>query len=141
MLPLRHLRFWRIAGVVLLCLVLIFALMPAVWFWDNRAGALAWFRNSDKFLHAATFLLLALWFSGQYRRHSYLRVAVSLMLFGLLIEGCQFLVGYRQADMLDMAANTAGIVTGFIIAVAGLGGWSQRLEDWYASRRTDTGIG
>ncbi|MGB5721312.1 MAG: VanZ family protein [Woeseiaceae bacterium] len=141
MLPLRHLRFWRIAGLLLLCLVLISALMPAVWFWDDRAGALAWFRNADKVLHAITFLVLAVWFSGQYRRPSYLRVAAGLLLFGLLIEFCQYLVGYRQADPFDMAANTAGIVAGFAAAFAGLGGWSQRLEDWYAARQASGGIG
>lgn len=137
MLPLRHLRFWRIAGLLLLCFVLASALMPAVWFWDDRAGALAWFRNADKLLHGTTFLLLSVWFSGQYRRPSYLRVAAALMLFGFLIEFCQYLVGYRTADAFDMAANTAGIVVGFAIALAGLGGWSQRLEDWYAARRAD----
>jgi VanZ family protein len=141
MLPLRHLRFWRIAGVLLLCLVLISALMPAVWFWNDRAGALSWFRNADKFLHASTFLLLAVWFSGQYRKHAYLRIAAGLMLFGVLIEACQFLVGYRKADLLDVAANTAGIVAGFAIAIAGLGGWSQRLEDWYAARQAGSGLG
>ena len=141
MLPLRHLRFWRIAGVVLLCLVLVFALMPAVWLWNDRGGALAWFRNADKLLHATTFLLLEVWFSGQYRRPSYLRVAAGLILFGLLIEFCQYLVGYRQADFFDVTANFAGIVTGFAIAIAGLGGWSQRLEDWYASRRPGGGVG
>ena len=141
MLPLRHARFWRMTGLVLLLLVLVFALMPAVWFWDDKAGALAWFRNSDKFLHAGTFLLLAVWFSGQYRRPSYWRIAVALLLFGLLIEFCQFMVGYRTADWLDMAANTVGIITGFAVAIAGLGGWSQRVEDWYAARNTGTGIG
>lgn len=141
MLPLRHTRFWRIAGLVLLLLVLVSALMPAVWFWDDKAGVLAWFRNSDKVLHAGTFLLLAVWFSGQYRRPSYWRIAVALLLFGLLIEFCQFMVGYRTADWFDMAANTVGVITGFAVAIAGLGGWSQRVEDWYAARITGTGIG
>ena len=141
MLPLRHLRFWRIASVVLLCLVLVAALMPAVWFWNDRTGALTWFRNADKLLHATTFLVLAVWFSGQYRRPSYLRVAAGLLLFGLIIEGCQYLVGYRSADLLDVAANIAGLVTGFAIALAGLGGWSQRLEDWYAAWHVDSGGG
>lgn len=141
MLPLRHTRFWRIAGLILLILVLGFTLMPVAWFWDNKTAAMAWFRNSDKVLHAGTFLLLAVWFSGQYRRPSYWRIAVALLLFGLVIEFCQFMVGYRTADWLDMAANTVGIITGFAVAIAGLGGWSQRVEDWYAARKIGTGIG
>ena len=141
MLPVRHLRVWRIAGLVMLLLVLVSALMPAVWFWDDKAGALAWLKNSDKILHMGTFTLLAVWFSGQYRRASYLRVAIGLLLFGLLIEFCQYLVGYRQADWFDMAANTVGIVVGFAVAIAGLGGWSLRVEDWYSTRNTGTRIG
>ena len=88
-----------------------------------------------------TFTVLAVWFSGQYRRASYLRIAVGLLLFGLLIEFCQYLVGYREADWFDMAANTVGIALGFAVAIAGLGGWSQRVEDWYATRNTGTRIG
>lgn len=141
MLPLRHVRFWRLAGLVLLLTVLVSTLMPAVWFWDDRAGALAWLEHSDKYLHGITFLLLAVWFSGQYRRPSYFRIVLGLLLFGLLIEFCQFMVGYRTADWLDMAANSVGIILGIVIALAGLGGWSQRVEDWYAARQTGTGIG
>jgi VanZ family protein len=141
MLPLRHVRFWRLAGLVLLLTVLVFTLVPAVWFWDDRAGALTWLENSDKYLHGITFLVLAVWFSGQYRRPSYFRIALGLLLFGLLIEFCQFMVGYRTADWLDMAANSVGIILGIVIALAGMGGWSQRVEDWYAARQTGTGIG
>ena len=141
MLPLRHLHFWRIAGLVLLLLVLLSALMPAVWFWDDKPGALAWLRNADKLLHMITFTVLAIWFSGQYRRASYLRVAAGLLLFGLLIEFCQYLVGYREAEWFDMAANMVGIAVGFAVAIAGLGGWSLRLEHWYTTRNTGTRIG
>lgn len=122
-------------------LVLVAALMPAAWFWDDKAGALAWLQSADKLLHMGTFTLLAVWFSGQYRRPSYLRVAFALLLFGLLIEICQYLVGYREADWFDMAANTVGIVLGFAVAIAGLGGWSLRVEDWYTARNTGTRIG
>lgn len=141
MLPLRHVRFWRITEVLLLILVLAFALMPAVWFWDDGPGVLSWFENSDKILHALTFATLSVWFSGQYRRSAYLRIGLALLLFGLLIECCQFMVGYRTADWHDIAANTVGIIVGLAIAMAGLGGWSQQLEDWYVARRSGAGIG
>ena len=140
MLPLRHARFWRIADFVLLCLVFLSALMPAVWFWDDKVKILSWLDHSDKFLHAATFLVLAVWFTGQYRRPSYWRIAAGLMLFGCIIELCQLMVSYRMADWADIAANTAGIIIGLTIAMAGVGGWSLRIEDWYSARQTGTGI-
>ncbi|MCP4299929.1 MAG: VanZ family protein [Gammaproteobacteria bacterium] len=138
MLPLRHARFWRIADLVLLLVVFLFALMPAVWFWDDKVSVLSWFRISDKWLHGSTFLLLAIWFSGQYRRPSYWRIAAGLLVFGFLIEICQLMVGYRSAEWLDIAANTAGIIIGLAVATAGLGGWSLRVEDWYSARTTGT---
>ncbi|MBT8091156.1 MAG: VanZ family protein [Gammaproteobacteria bacterium] len=140
MLPLRHARFWRVADLVLLVLVFLSALMPAVWFWDDRVKILSWFDNSDKFLHAATFFVLAVWFAGQYRRPSYWRIAAGLMLFGCIIELCQLLVSYRMADWADVAANTVGIIIGFTVAIAGVGGWSLRIEEWYLARQTGSGI-
>jgi VanZ family protein len=140
MLPLRHARFWRIADFVLLFLVFLAALMPAVWFWDDKVRMLSWLDNSDKFLHAATFSVLAVWFAGQYRRPSYWRIAAGLMLFGCLIEISQLMVSYRMADWADIAANTVGIIIGLTVAIAGLGGWSLRVEDWYSARQTGTGI-
>ena len=137
MLPLNHSRQWRIASVVMMLLVLASALMPAVWFFDDRASMLSWLKYSDKWLHALTFLILSLWFAGQYRPRSYWRIAVGLMVFGLLIEFCQLLVSYRMADLADVGANTIGIVVGLLVALAGLGGWCLRVENWHAARRTN----
>jgi len=140
MLPLRHTRYWRIGGLALLILVLLAALMPAVWFWNNKNTALSWFEHADKWLHAMTFVVLALWFAGQYKRASYWRVAISLMTFGVLIELCQLMMGHRSADWGDIGANTVGIVIGLLVAMAGLGGWSLRIEDWYSSRLTGSRV-
>lgn len=140
MLPLRHARFWRIADLVLLLAVFLSTLMPAVWFWNDKVRVLSWLENSDKWLHGMTFFVLAMWFAGQYRRLSYWRIALGLMLFGLLIEACQLMVGYRSADWLDIGANTAGILIGLAVATAGIGGWCLRVEDWYSARNTGTGI-
>jgi len=139
MLPLRHGRFWRIADLALLFLVFVSALMPVFWIWKDN-GSFRWFVGADKWLHALTFFVLLVWFSGQYRRPSYWRVAVGLMIFGILIEFCQSLLGYRSADWRDVGANTAGIIVGLIVAIAGLGGWCLRVEDWYSARMTGTGI-
>ncbi|NNL74493.1 MAG: hypothetical protein HKP29_14110, partial [Silicimonas sp.] len=63
MLPLQHSRQWRIASVVMMLLVLAFTLMPAVWFIDDKARALSWLDNADKWMHALTFLILSLWYA------------------------------------------------------------------------------
>ena len=136
MLPLRHRRAWRIASGVLLLFVLAMTLMPAFWYWPDKGKLLNWFVHVDKWLHGITFLVLAAWFSGQYRPRSYWRIALGLILFGAFIEGCQRLVTYRSAEWFDLLANAAGILVGLMIALAGLGGWSLRLETWYHTRKT-----
>jgi VanZ family protein len=135
MLPLQHSRQWRIASVVMMLLVLISALMPAVWFFDDKARVLSWLDHADKWMHASTFLILSLWYAGQYRPRSYWRIAVGLMAFGLFIEFCQRMVSYRMADWADVGANTIGIVVGLLIAIAGAGGWCLRIEAWHVARQ------
>lgn len=134
MLPVRHVGFWRFFSAVILVVVLVAALSPAFWLFDNRAHALFWFQNADKWLHALTFITLALWFAGLYEKRNYWRIAVGLMLFGFVVELCQLTVSYRTADWVDIGANTAGIIVGLSVAAAGLGGWSLRFEDWYTRR-------
>ena len=103
MLPLRHARRWHTASVILLLVVLVATLMPVVWFWPDRFKALTWFESVDKWLHGVVFLVLSVWFSGQFRARSYWRIAVGLLVFGLVIEGCQRMVSYRTADWIDVA--------------------------------------
>lgn len=129
MLPLRYATRWRIASIVLLLLVLGATLTPALWVFPTKREFLAWFVHVDKWLHAVTFVFLALWFAGQYRPSSYWRIAFGLIAFGVLIEACQRLVTYRSAEWFDIVADAAGIAIGLLIALAGLGGWSQRLEN------------
>jgi len=139
MLPLQHVNYWRLAGLVLLFLVLLSALMPAAWFWNDKVKVLTAFSHFDKLLHATTFLVLVVWFSGQYRRPAYWGIAAGLMLFGGVIEICQLMVSNRTASWGDIGANTVGIIIGITVAMLGLGGWSLRVEDWFLARTTGTG--
>ena len=132
MLPLRYASHWRTASIALLLLVLVATLMPVGWLFDDTDSAFSWIEHADKWAHAITFTMLALWFAGQYR--SSWRIAVGLLVLGAFIELCQLMTGYRSADWVDMAANTVGIITGLGIATTGLGGWCQRAEDWYITR-------
>lgn len=138
MLPLQHARHWRIASVAMLVLVLVAAVMPAAWLFGDKRIASPWFAHADKWMHATAFLVMALWFAGQYRPRSYWRIAAGLMVFGFCIELFQLMVGYRTADLLDIGANTAGIIIGLAAALAGLGGWCLRVERWQQARNTGT---
>lgn len=128
MLPLRYAARWRVAGFILLSLVLLASLMPMLWFLPDRRDLFSWLVDADKWQHGIAFVVLTVWFAGQYQRHSYWRIAVGLLAFGVLIEACQRMVAYRSADWLDIAADAAGIAVGLGIALAGLGGWSLWVE-------------
>jgi hypothetical protein len=128
MLPLRYARRWRIAGGLLLLAILVGAVAPAIlpWFTGGGGGL----PNIDKWAHGLAFAMLALWFTGQYARSSYGRIAMLLLGYGLLIEVVQSFVPYRTAEWADLAADALGIGVGLAIAAGVTGGWSIRAEDW-----------
>jgi VanZ family protein len=137
MLPLRYRERWQLAGLFLLLLALSAALMPAVWFWDDKSKAWSWFGQIDKWVHGVTFFVLAVWFCGIYRRNSYWRIAIGLLAFGMFIELCQRMLSYRTAEWFDVAADAAGIVAGLIVGLAGMGGWCLRAENYFARQTSD----
>jgi hypothetical protein len=137
MLPLRYAKRWQLASILILILVLAVAMMPAVWFWNDKITALAWFESVDKWLHATTFLVLSVWFTGLYHKRSYWRIGLSLLAFGLAIEACQRMVSYRVADWIDVGADAAGIIIGLSIGAAGIGGWCLRAEERLQSTDID----
>lgn len=136
MLPLRYAPQWRIAGLGMLLAVLFLTLAPVTWVWPGRDELQAWLAHADKWAHMTTFLLLAVWFSGQYRPGAYWRIALGLFMFGTLIEAGQQLVGYRSAEWGDLAADVTGILLGLGIALSGVGGWSLRIESWFDHRQS-----
>ncbi len=128
MLPLRYAGRWQVAGIAVMVAVLVAALAPAVWFMPDMRGT--GFYLSDKWLHGISFAFLTVWFSGQFARRAYWRIALGMLAFGSLIEVCQYFLEYRSAELMDLVANVFGIVAGLAIAFAGAGGWSLRVENW-----------
>jgi VanZ family protein len=133
MLPLRHEKRWRLAGIALLLAVLFATIMPTLWLPIPSRIPLA-----DKWLHLLTFLFLSLWFTGQYSRKSYWRLVLGLVAFGVLIELGQGMIPYRSAEWQDLVADIGGIGIGLAIAVAGLGGRSLRFEQWLEKARVSS---
>ncbi len=129
MIALRYARLWQLTSIFLLALVLTAALLPNLPFdeWTSR------FRNVDKVKHVVAFVLLSVWFSGQYTRSSYWRIALGLIAFGGFIELAQGTVSYRSSEWLDLTGDVIGIAVGLGIAASGAGGWAMRVEEWLAS--------
>jgi VanZ family protein len=134
MLPLRHEKHWRLAGIVLLLVVLAATILPMLWLWQSTSKVLL----DDKWLHFFTFLFLSLWFAGQYARRSYWILMVGLTAFGVLIELVQSMIPYRSAELMDLVADVGGIGIGLAIALTGLGGWSLRFEQWLEKARVSS---
>ena len=135
MLPLRFARNWQVASIVLLLVILLAAVLPAVWFLPDRVNLITLFGGVDKWAHAAAFAFLTVWFAGLYPRSAYWRIAIGMLAYGVLIELCQGLISYRSAEWPDLGADVIGIAAGLSLALIGAGRWCLAAEDWYVERR------
>ena len=69
---------------------------------------------SDKLGHLAAYGLLMFWFTRLYvRREARIACAALFVVMGIVLEFLQGYLGYRTYDMLDMAANTVGVLLGW----------------------------
>ena len=122
-LLLRHPWVWLGLGWTLVACVVILSLMPG--------QKLPQVGVSDKVEHALAYAALTLWFTGVYPRSSYLRVAMGMFALGIGLEIAQGLLPFgREMEVLDIVANSIGVLLGIAAAFAGLGGWAQRIESW-----------
>lgn len=76
---------------------------------------------NDKLGHFGAYLVLMLWFVQLSPRPRHVWIGFRLIALGILIEILQWLFGYRYFELGDIAANTLGIVTGWLLAGTRLG--------------------
>ncbi len=134
MLPLQYSRAWQVGGAILLLGVFAGMVSPALGIFPSVS--IRSLLQFDKWLHGGIFLVLTVWYTGQYARRAYWKIAFGLLLFGGGIEVVQRFLTYRSGDFLDFLANLVGVALGLAIALAGLGGWSQRIERRFATSST-----
>ena len=123
MLTLRYRTLWITASVVLVLVVV----------WGSLQSAFGGpeIHGFDKVEHFGTYMVLAVWFTGLYRRPRYWVIVGGLLALGLTMEIGQFLMqAGRMGDPYDMAANAAGIAAGLLLALRATGGWAQKVESW-----------
>ena len=75
------------------------------------------FQWGDKLGHLAAYGGLMFWFSRLYTsQRSRLAFALAWVAMGIGLEFTQGALGYRAYEMLDMVANTLGVLAGWAIA-------------------------
>jgi VanZ family protein len=122
MLSLRFPRLWLGLGWLAVALTIVVCLVP-----NDRLPQPP--NLSDKSEHIIAYLLLSVWFGGIYERGRYWAIAAGLVIFGILIEIAQGVMGLgRSADVLDVIADSIGIVAGLMLCWFGLGSWMQWIE-------------
>lgn len=111
---LRYHRAWFALGVLWIAIVIILSLMP------NPPDPLS-FEQSDKLSHFLAYGWLMLWFcqlySGAARRWGW---ALAFVTLGVGLEFLQSLTPDRTYEVLDMAANSGGVLLGWLLATTPL---------------------
>ncbi|HJS22165.1 MAG TPA: hypothetical protein VJ764_05870 [Steroidobacteraceae bacterium] len=121
MLALRHGRALLVIGWVLIATVVVGSLTPA--------GADFRFLLSDKVRHLSSYLILMVYFCGLYPRERHPMLALAFFLLGAMLEVLQgALTATRHMDLIDLTANTLGIVLGFVVARLGLAQWPRLID-------------
>ena len=98
------------------------ALVAAGWGW---AAAIVWLsltptppgmdvEHGDKLGHLAAYGVLMFWFSQLYLQGATrVACAAGFIAMGIALEFVQGLLGYRSYELLDMLANTLGVLLGW----------------------------
>lgn len=99
---------WRTGFLGLLALLSWLALSPV--------SGEAWFPGQDKVMHAGAYVSLYVsgWFAfpGRIFRTS---LFLGLLAYGIVIELLQYFSGYRMMEILDVVANTFGLILGCVV--------------------------
>ena len=126
MIFLRFNRIWKTVNFFILFLITIIMLAPPTWFASAYISK-SFFLN-DKFIHMCVFFIMTIWLSGQYTFDSFKKIGFLLFLFGAFIEIIQFVLPYRDGELLDLLANLLGIFIAIVVANLGYFGWLLKLE-------------
>lgn len=117
MFVVSHLRFkwiWISLGVLLICTILTLSLIDLA---PIEAALL-----QDKVMHMLAYACLMGWFAQIYRQlMTRVFLVIALVTMGIVIEYLQGMFAYRQFDVMDMAANTSGVLLAWLLSYTWLG--------------------
>lgn len=120
---LRYKRLWVGVGVLLVAAVAFGSVMSL----PTPVKAVM---VQDKLLHTLAYACLMGWFAQIYRHDlTRLVLVIGLITMGIAIEFVQGTTGHREYEVLDMIANTSGVVLAWALAYTWFGNilaWAER---------------
>ena len=121
-------RWWKAGGYLLILTVIVLSLVPHGPEIDIEQG--------DKLGHFMAYGSLMFWFSQLEVSRKRLLWALAFVAMGIGLELLQSLTTYRSYDPMDMAANTAGVILGGLLALT-CGNLFHRIERALLKVRSD----
>jgi len=112
---LRHGGLWLALGAALILMVVTGSLVSLP---KPAAGLMM----HDKLLHLAAYAAMMSWFAQLFRHDlTRLLLVIVFVTLGVLVECLQGLTPARQFDVVDMVANTSGVLLAWALAYTRLG--------------------
>ena len=137
MMAIEHLRFWRLwlfLGLLLVALVFVGSLMSV-------PASVEPFMLPDKVLHTLAYACLMAWFAQIYRHDlTRLLLVIGLIIMGIGIEFIQGMFSHRHFELLDMIANTSGVVLAWALAYTWVGNVLCWTEGFYCRKVLRIGV-
>ena len=117
----RYLLYNYISGIIFGILILLVSVLPVD---SESAGGLFSFPGADKIVHAGIYGVFTILLTKDYLRINtmkWLNVAIlllAILVYSIVIEMIQlFLTNYRTGEVLDVVANTGGILFGAALVI------------------------
>ncbi|HEY9446526.1 MAG TPA: VanZ family protein [Burkholderiales bacterium] len=104
---LRYRAAWLAIGWLLVMLVIYLSVTP-------RPPEIP-LDEGDKFGHVLAYATLMVWFGQLYTGSRRVLALAGIVALGVALEYVQRAIGYRVFDLWDMAADTAGALTGLAL--------------------------
>lgn len=126
LLQIAHLRFkwlWLAVGFSLIAAIFVGSI-------SSIPEGIKQFVLQDKFMHVIGYACLMGWFTQIYR-HDLTRLILGIMFvsMGILIEVLQSMTPTRQFELLDMVANTCGVILAWALAYTWFGTLLAKFEN------------
>lgn len=124
--PLRWFGLWHGAGWLLVVWVIYESLTPSPF---QTQGI----QFGDKIGHFCAYFMMMGWFAQLYHRSRHLLFLAGFVTLGVVLEFLQGQTGYRAFEYADMAANSLGALSSWLLAGGSLSSLLLRLERRLAS--------